>query len=174
MNIDIMYSKEEIQNKIKLLASKINDYYNKDSIVIICILKGSFIFCSDLVRNLNMPLKIAFIKASSYRDKTYSDGKVDIIDDIDDNIENKNILVVDDIIDTGYTLNKIISLLKEKNPKSIKLCTLFNKEERRKVDLKSDFYGFDLPNEFIIGYGLDYNEEYRNLPYIGKIKQIKK
>ena len=169
MDIGVMYSEEEIKNRIKLLANEINNYYNGENIVVLCILKGSFIFAADLIRDLNMKVEIDFIKASSYRNKTYSEGKVDIYDDINVDIKDKNVLVVDDIIDTGYTLEKILKILEYRNPKSIKLCTLFNKDERRKVNIKSNFYGFDITNEFIIGYGLDFNEEYRNLPYIGKV-----
>ena len=174
MNIEIMYNEEEINKRIIELSKKLNNYYKGESIIIMCILKGSFIFVSDLVRKLDMPLKIDFLKASSYRDKTYSEGEVDIEDDIRLDLSNQNVLIVDDIIDSGYTLEKIVTLIKNKSPKSVKLCTLFNKEERREANIESDFYGFDIPNEFIIGYGLDNNEEYRNLPYIGKVKQLKK
>jgi len=174
MDIEKMISKEEIEERIINLSYELNEYYKNEEVVIICILKGALIFTADLVRHLKMPLSIEFLKASSYRDKTYSDGIVEVKSDIKQSLNGKNILVIDDIIDTGYTLEKVINILKQDNPKSIKLCTLFNKQERREVSISADFYGFDIPNEFIIGYGLDYDEKYRNLPYIGKVKQIKK
>ena len=125
---------------------------------------------SELKSNSN--LELDFIKASSYKEKTYSEGDVDIQDLLDINIKNKDVLIVDDIIDTGYTLNEIITKIENRGAKSVKLCTLFNKSERRKVEVNVDFYGFDIPNEFIVGYGLDINQKYRNLPYIGKVKQL--
>ena len=174
MNIEEMISKEEIKARIISLSKQLNEYYKDEEVVIICILKGALIFTSDLVRYLKMPLSIEFLKASSYREKTYSDGVVKVKSDIKQSLNGKNILIIDDIIDTGYTLEKVINILKKDNPKSIKLCTLVNKQARRETKINADFYGFDIPNEFIIGYGMDYDEKYRNLPYIGKVKQLKK
>ena len=175
MNIEEMISREDIKARILSLSKQLNEYYKDEEVVIICILKGALIFTSDLVRHLKMPVSIEFLKASSYRDKTYSDGIVDVKNDISIEIlKDKNILIIDDIIDTGHTLEKIIKILNKYNPKSIKLCTLVNKQERREAELNAAFYGFDIPNEFIIGYGMDLDEQYRNLPYIGKVKQLKK
>lgn len=170
MNFEKMISEEEINNKILELSSQINKYYNDEELCVICVLKGAAIFTCDLIKKLKMPVILDYLVASSYEDKTYSSGIVKISKDIDININGKNVLVIDDIIDTGYTLDKIVEYLKEKAPKSIKTCTLFDKSERRKIkNIEVDFKGIKIPNEFIFGYGLDYCEKYRNLPFISKL-----
>ena len=169
-NIEKFITEEQISERIKLLSEEINEYYKGKEILIICLLKGALVFTSDLIRKLNVPVELDFIRASSYNDKTYSQGKVDILDDIKLEIKGKNVLIIDDIIDTGYTLKEIIDHLKERAAKTISICTLFDKPARRKTDITVDFVGFEIEDEFIIGYGLDYNQKYRNLPYIGRLK----
>ena len=167
MTIEKMISEKDIQIRVKELSDEINKYYNNGDLYVICVLKGAVMFTCDLVKNLTMPVTLDFLIASSYGNETFSSEHVDIIKDIDVDIANKKVLVIDDIKDTGYTLNKLIEHLSLKSPKEIKTCTLFSK--RGKSITKADFVGFELGDEFIIGYGLDYKQKYRNLPYVGKL-----
>ena len=173
-NIEEMISAEKIKNRVLELSKEISDYYQDNELYVICILKGSMLFTADLIRNITSPVILDFLIASSYKDKTYSDGNVEIIKDIDVDITNKNVLLVDDIVDTGYTLSYVVSELNKKNPNNIKICTLFDKPSRRETKVYPDFNGFTIENEFIVGYGLDYDNRYRNLKYVGKVKQLKK
>lgn len=168
-DIEVMIGAEEIQNKIVDIAKEINDKYKGQELYIICILKGAVVFTVDLIKKLSMPVELDFMIVSSYNG-TETTGNINIIKDINGSIEGKNILIVEDIIDTGLTLYNVKNILNSRGPKSIEICTLIDKKERRKVELNSDYVGFDIPNEFIVGYGLDLDEKYRNLPYIGKIK----
>jgi len=152
----------KIEKRVKELAKVIkNDF--KDEIIVIGVLKGAFIFTADLSRYLGNNVKIDFLKVSSYGNKMESSGNVKFLMDISENIENKNVLLVDDIIDTGRTLQKIVEKLKKRNPKTLKTCVLLDKKERREVDFHADFVGFEIPDRFIVGYGLDWAEEGRNL-----------
>ena len=137
----------------------------------VSILKGAFIFMADLVREVTVPCSIDFMCVSSYGNGAETSGRVKIIKDLDTNIEGKDVIIVEDILDSGVTLSHLIKMLSQRNPKSIKICTLFDKPERQKVDIKPAYKGVDVPNEFIVGYGLDYDEYYRNLPYIGALKR---
>jgi hypoxanthine phosphoribosyltransferase len=167
----ILITREQLQDRITELGATISrDYAGKD-LLLLCILKGGVLFLSDLVRAIHIPHAIDFMAISSYGGaRTESSGVVRIIMDLNANIANRNVLIVEDIIDTGRTLTYITELLKTRNPTSVKICTLLNKPSRREVDVPLDYIGFDIPNEFVVGYGLDYNEIYRNLPFIGVLK----
>ena len=167
----ILITREQLQERITELGAAISrDYAGKD-LLLLCILKGGVLFLSDLVRAIHIPHAIDFMAISSYGGaRTESSGVVRIIMDLNANITNRHVLIVEDIIDTGRTLTYITELLKTRNPTSVKICTLLNKPSRREVDVPLDYIGFDIPNEFVVGYGLDYNEIYRNLPFIGVLK----
>lgn len=168
MNIEVLIDEEKINNRILEIADLINRKYNNEELLVVGILKGSFVFMSDLIKRLNSSLEIDFMIVSSYSG-TESTGNINIIKDINKDITNKNVLIVEDIIDTGLTLSNVKKILLDRNPKNIEICTLVDKKERRKVKLEADYVGFEIGNDFIVGYGLDLDEKYRNLPYIGKI-----
>jgi len=158
---------KDIKHRIKQLVKEIETNYDKnEQIIIVGILKGAFIFVSDLVRAINREVIVDFMQVSSYGMSTQSSGNIVIIKDITIDIKNKNVIIVDDILDTGLTLKQVYEHLKTKNPKSIKTCVLLDKKEARKVPFEADFVGFEIPNKFVIGYGLDYAELGRNLPHI--------
>ncbi len=165
LSLKPIISKNEIENAVKKLASEIRKDYADKCPVLIGILKGSFIFLSDLVKELNMPLKVDFTRACSYGSNNYSSGEVTLAKDIEMSINGLDVLIVEDIVDTGYTLNFIINHLKNKKPSSIKICSLMDKPLKRVVDVNVDYAGFTLDKDvgFVVGYGLDYNEEYRYL-----------
>ena len=164
----VLISEEEIKTAVKALGKKLTeDYKDKDNVTIIGVLKGSCVFMVDLIREIDLPVSIDFMSVSSYGSGTKTSGVVKIIKDLDTNIEGKNIIIVEDILDSGMTLSYLINLLGERNPASIKIVTLLDKPERRMVDLKPDYTCFTVPDAFVIGYGLDYDEKYRNLPYVG-------
>lgn len=167
----ILISEEELSKIVKELGAKITEDYKDKNLLLVSILKGSVTFMADLMREINIPCNIDFMAVSSYGSGTKSSGVVKIIKDLDSSIEGKDLLIVEDILDSGRTLNYIKEILLARNPKSIRICTLFDKPERRDVDLYADYIGSKVPNEFIVGYGLDYNEYYRNLPYIGVLKE---
>lgn len=169
-NLNILISDDEIQQKIKELGIKINEDYKNKEITMISLLKGSVVFMSDLMRAIDGPCVIDFMSVCSYGNGDKTSGTVKIIKDLDVDITNKDVLIVEDILDSGLTLQYIVDILSNRNPKSIKICTLLNKPDRRKADIIPDYSGFDVPDEFIVGYGLDYAEKYRNLPYIGVLK----
>ena len=165
-----LYSEIIIKDKINELAKEISNNYDKsEEIVFVSLLKGAFIFTSDLVRAIDRDIKIEFMNVSSYGNNTYSSRKVDILQDIAIDIKDKNIIIVDDIIDTGYTLFEIREVLQKRSPKKIELCTLLDKKEGRKVKIEVNYNGFECPNKFVVGYGMDASSKYRNLPYIGYI-----
>ncbi|SKC79396.1 hypoxanthine phosphoribosyltransferase [Maledivibacter halophilus] len=168
---EVLFSEEKIKEKVCELGKIITkDYVGKD-LIVIGVLKGANIFLSDLIRNIDIPVTVDFIDVSSYGASTESSGVVKINKDLDFSIENKNILIIEDIIDTGLTLKYLLKNLKSRKPKSMKICTLLDKPERRKVDIKVDYIGFKIPDEFIVGYGIDYAEKYRNLPFVGSLKE---
>lgn len=164
----ILISENEIRDKVEVLGSQISKDYEGEEVVLICVLKGSVVFLADLIRNISIPITIDFLQVESYQGTKQMDT-VKIIKDISENIQNKSVLIIEDIIDTGITLNIIIKHLKTKNPKDLKICALLDKEEGRIIDINIDYYGFKIPNKFVVGYGLDYNQRYRNLPYIGML-----
>jgi len=162
----VLISEEQIKTKVAELGEKISrDYQGKD-LLVICILKGAMIFMADLIRELKMPLNIDTMVVSSYGSSTASSGVVRILKDLDESVENRNLLIVEDIIDTGLTLKYLLDNIKSRAPQSVKICCFLNKPGRRKVDIVPDYEGYSIPDEFVVGYGLDYDEKYRNLPYI--------
>lgn len=172
---EILFSQDAIGEKVKELGQLITkDYQDKDELVVIGVLKGANIFLGDLIREVNLPMMIDFMAVSSYGHSTESSGIVRILKDLDLDIENKHILIVEDIVDTGLTLKYLTENLKSRNVKSLKICTLLDKPFRRKCSLEIDYVGFEIPDAFIVGYGIDYAEKYRNLPYIASIKSVKK
>lgn len=167
---EVLISEEQIQQKVQELGAAISrDYENRNPLVI-CVLKGAFIFMADLVKKMTIPLEIDFMAVSSYGASTKSSGVVKIIKDLDVPVEGRDVLIVEDIIDSGLTLSYLIDVLERRNAHSISVVTLFDKPARRTVELEPDYKGFTIPDAFIVGYGLDYAEKYRNLPFIGILK----
>jgi hypoxanthine phosphoribosyltransferase len=167
----ILITREQLKERIDELGATISrDYADKD-LILVCILKGGVVFLSDLVRAIQVPHEMDFMAVSSYGgSRTESSGIVRIMMDLKASIEKRDVLIVEDIVDTGRTLTYITDNLRTRNPSSLKICTLLNKPSRREVQVKVDYVGFDIPNEFVVGYGLDFNEWYRNLPFIGVLK----
>lgn len=165
----MLISSEQIAKRIEEIGKQISlDYKGKD-LLMVSVLKGSFVFMSDLVRSVDIPLEVDFMMVSSYVGQLSSEA-VKIVKDLDIPLENKDILIVEDILDSGRTLEYISSILKVRNPNSIKICTLLDKPSRRVANVQADYIGFEVPDEFVVGYGLDFNEKYRNLKYIGLLK----
>lgn len=167
--IDVMISEEEIANKVKELAKQIEKDYEGEQLLVVGILKGASIFVSDLIRKIDLDVNIDFMSVSSYGNGTESSGTVRILKDLDVDIAGKNVLIVEDIIDSGLTLSNLVKELKIRNPKSLKLCTLLDKPQRRTSNIPVDYVGFVIEDKFIVGYGIDWAEKYRNLPYIGSV-----
>lgn len=169
-NYKILLTEKQIQKRVKRLGKIISDDYRGKEPVIICMLKGAVYFFADLIKHIDIPVMIDFARLSSYRNGTTS-GKMELIANITAEIENRDVLIVEDIVDSGKTLSYFIDLLKEKKPASIKICTFLDKKERREVDITADYIGFDIPCGFVIGYGLDYAERYREFPFLAEIIQ---
>ena len=165
----VLVSEEEVKQTVKRLGEEITTHYGQleKELIVIGLLRGSFIFMADLVRQIKIPLVVDFMTLSSYGDGTVSSGDVKVVMDLDSSIEDRDILLVEDIVDTGRTFSKVIRMMQNRNPRSLKICTFLNKPEARVADIKIDFCGVDIPNEFAVGYGLDYAQGYRNLPYVG-------
>lgn len=170
--IRVMISEEEVDAKIAELGKQISGDYAGESVHLLCILKGSVFFTCELAKRITVPVSLDFMSVSSYGDGTKSSGIVKIAKDLDETIEGKNVIVIEDIIDSGRTLHYLLDVLQKRNPKSMKLCTLLDKPDRRVVDVKVDYTGFAIPDEFVVGYGLDYAQRYRNLPYIGVVEGL--
>ncbi|MCK9444250.1 MAG: hypoxanthine phosphoribosyltransferase [Tissierellaceae bacterium] len=168
---EILVEEKSIEEKVKELGAKITEDYQGKNLLLVGILKGAFIFMSDLARNINMQVGIDFMAVSSYGRTSSSTGEVRIIKDLDFSVENKDVLIVEDIIDTGYTLAYLTDNLRKRGANSVKVCALLDKPERRKVDVAVDYLGFAIPDEFVVGYGLDYAEIGRNLPYVAALKE---
>ena len=170
--IRVLLSEEEVDKRIREIAGKINRDYAGRAVHLICILKGGVFFTCELAKRLTVPVSLDFMSVSSYGSGTESSGVVKIVKDLDQPLEGKEVLIVEDIIDSGRTLAYLIDLLQKRNPKSIRLCTLLDKPGRRlKKQLPVDYTCFTIPDEFVLGYGLDYDQKYRNLPYIGVVEQ---
>lgn len=163
----VLITEEQIRQRVAELGSLISKDYEGKDLTLICILKGGILFLADLMRAITIPLSVDFMATSSYGASTESSGVVRILKDLDMAIDARHVLLVEDIIDTGHTLDYLVRILQERQPASLRICTLLNKPTRREVEISLDYVGFDIPNEFVVGYGLDYNEIYRNLPYIG-------
>ena len=166
----VLYSEEVIQEKVKEMAAVISKDYEGKDLLIICVLKGSIMFTADLMKRISIYCNVDCMSVSSYGSGTESSGKVKVKKDIDASIEGRNVLIVEDIVDSGITLKFLVDYLKSKNPESVEVATLLNKPSRRVTDVDVKYYGFEVPNAFLVGYGLDYDERYRNLPYIGVLK----
>jgi hypoxanthine phosphoribosyltransferase len=166
----ILVDEAEIQQRVCALGAAISEAYAGKDLVLVSVLKGSIIFMADLVRSITIPHEIDFMATSSYGAATSSSGVVRILKDLNVSIQDRNVLVVEDIIDSGHTLTYLLRLLRERQPASLRIVTLLDKPERRAVHIDVDWVGFSIPNEFVVGYGLDYNELYRNLPFIGVLK----
>lgn len=167
----VLLDEETIQKRVKELADQISHDYKDEGVMFIGILKGSIAFMADLMKAMSIDIQIDFMAVSSYGASTKSTGVVRILKDLDADIKDKNILIIEDIIDTGTTLKYLMGYLNSRGPKSIKICSLLDKPERRKADVKADYMGFTIPDEFVVGYGLDYAEWYRGLPFIGILKE---
>ncbi|WP_138756016.1 hypoxanthine phosphoribosyltransferase [Paenibacillus sinopodophylli] len=167
---EVLYDAQQIGDKVKELGALLSKDFHERNPLVICVLKGAFIFMADLVKEITVPLEIDFMAVSSYGQSTKSSGVVKIIKDLDVSVEGRDVLIVEDIIDSGLTLSYLIDVLERRNAKSVTVVTLFDKPARRTVELEADYTGFTLPDEFVVGYGLDFAEKYRNLPYIGILK----
>lgn len=170
--IRVLLSEEEVNRRINEVAAQINKDYEGKEVHLICILKGGVFFTCELAKRLTVPVSLDFMSVSSYGNDTKSSGVVRIVKDLDEPLQGKNVLIVEDIIDSGRTLSYLMEVLKQRGPESIHLCTLLDKPERRvKKQVKVDYTCFSIPDEFVVGYGLDYAQKYRNLPYIGVVEQ---
>lgn len=167
---EILYTEDQLAEIVARMGRQISEDYRDKNLFMISVLKGSLIFMADLMRAVTIPCSIDFLSVSSYGAGTTTTGAVRILKDLDDSLEGKDLLIVEDILDSGVTLSYLMKNLSARNPRSIRLCTLLDKPERRKVDIHADYVGAQVPDEFIVGYGLDYAEKYRNLPYIGVLK----
>lgn len=168
---EVLFDSNQIQHKVQEMGEGISRDFSGQNPLVICVLKGAFIFMADLVKHISIPLEIDFMAISSYGQSTKSSGVVKIIKDLDVSVEGRDVLIVEDIIDSGLTLSYLIDVLERRNAKSVTVATLFDKPARRAVDLQADYTGFTLPDAFIVGYGLDYGEKYRNLPFVGVLKE---
>lgn len=166
----ILFSEEQLQECVKRIAGEITRDFQGREPVFVCVLKGSFVFFADLVRRVELKSRVDFIAASSYGGGSTTTGNVKITKDLSTNVEGRDVIVVEDIIDSGLTLSFLKNFLQQKNPASVSLVTLLDKPERRRVELKPDYVGFQIPDKFVVGYGLDYAEQYRYLPYVGVLK----
>jgi len=167
---EVLFTEQQLQDKVKELARQIEKDYEGQSIMLIGILRGSFVFMADLCRHIDLPCTLDFMAVSSYGKGTSSTGQVQITKDLSEDITGRNVIVVEDILDSGNTLSYLLKILEHRHPASIKLCALLDKPERRKKHVELHYSGFTIPDAFVVGYGLDYAEEYRNLPYIGILK----
>ncbi len=168
--LKVLLSEEEIQQRVSEIGKQISNDYKGKKLLLVSILKGSIVFMADLMRSIEIPAQIDFMAVSSYGSGVKTSGVVKIIKDLDINLKGYDILIVEDILDSGMTLSYLIELLKTRNPNSVEICTLLDKPERHKVEVALKYKGFTVPDEFVVGYGLDYDENYRNLPYIGVVK----
>lgn len=172
LELNTLISEKEIQKRIKEMGATLTDKFRNKQVVAICVLKGSFIFFSDLIRNIDCEMTCEFLGCSSYGNAMKSSGEVKLNIDISSSIEDKHVLLVEDIVDTGITMNYIQQLMEIRKPASITTVTLLHKPDAKKVDCKLDLVGFKIPNDFVVGYGLDYQNQYRNLPYIAQVQSL--
>ena len=169
-HIRVLLPEEEVDARIQAMGEQISRDYEGKQVHLICVLKGGSFFLCELAKRITVPVSLDFMAVSSYGSGTESKGVVKIVKDLDDPIKDKDVLVVEDIVDSGRTLNYLLEMLRGRGPKSLRLCTLLDKPERRVVDVDVDYTGFQIPDEFVVGYGLDYDQRYRNLPYIGVVE----
>lgn len=169
-HVEVLLSEEEVDAKIKEIGEQISKDYAGKEVHLICVLKGGSFFLCELAKRITVPVSLDFMSVSSYGSSTKSSGVVRIVKDLDEPLKDKHVIVVEDIVDSGRTLSYLLEMLKDRHPADIKLCTLLDKPERRVTDVKVDYTAFQIPDEFVVGYGLDYDQRYRNLPYIGIVK----
>lgn len=168
--ISVLLSEEEVDRRIREIGEQISKDYAGEQVHLVCVLRGGVFFLCELAKRITVPVSLDFMSVSSYGSDTKSSGVVRIVKDLDDSLAGKNVIVVEDIVDSGRTLSYLLEMLMDRGPKSMKLCTLLDKPDRRVVDVKVDYTGFQIPDEFVVGYGLDYAQKYRNLPYIGVVE----
>ena len=171
-SVEVMHSEAEVAKRVEELGRQISEDYAGKQVHLICVLKGGVFFMCELAKRISVPVSMDFMSVGSYGNGTSSSGVVKIAKDLDEPLEGKDVLVVEDIIDSGRTLSYLLEILKGRHPKSLKLCTLLDKPDRRIKPVKVDYTGFEIPDEFVVGYGLDYAQKYRNLPYIGVIEGV--
>lgn len=172
-NISVYLTEEQINKRVAELGAEITERFQGESVYLICILRGSIFFTTELAKRIDLPMEIDFMTVSSYGAETVSSGVINIKQDLQGSIEGKNVIVVEDIIDSGNTLSRLLQLFKSRNPKTLTLCTLLDKPARRETEVAVDYTGFVVPDKFIVGYGLDWDQRYRNLPYIGFVEDEK-
>ena len=169
-HINVLLPEEEVDARIQAMGEQISRDYAGKQVHLICVLKGGSFFLCELAKRITVPVSLDFMSVSSYGGGTESKGVVKIVKDLDESIRDKDVLVVEDIVDSGRTLSYLLEMLRSRGPKSLRLCTLLDKPERRVVDVDVDYTGFQIPDRFVVGYGLDYDQRYRNLPYIGVVE----
>jgi len=169
--ISVVLNESDIASRVKEIAKEISVDFFGENLLCICVLKGGFVFMADLMKHINIPTGIGYMAVSSYKNKTKSSGDIRIILDLDIDITDKNIMLIDTVVDTGQTINNLYGVIKGKNPKSIRVCALIDKSDRREVPVQLDYVGFSISNGFLVGYGLDYAERYRNLPFVGILEE---
>ena len=168
--VHVLISEEDVDKRIQEIGDQISKDYAGKQVHLVCVLKGGVFFLCELAKRITVPVSIDFMSASSYGSDTISSGKIKIVKDLEDSLMEKNVIVVEDIVDTGRTLSYLLKMLSERKPKSLRLCTLLDKPDRRVAEVDVDYTGFQIPDEFVVGYGLDYAQKYRNLPYIGVVE----
>nr|WP_318682927.1 hypoxanthine phosphoribosyltransferase [uncultured Acetatifactor sp.] len=169
-SIRVLLSEEEVDQRIQAIGEQISRDYRGKQVHLVCVLKGGSFFMCELAKRITVPVSLDFMSVSSYGSDTKSSGVVKIVKDLDESLKDKDVIVVEDIVDSGRTLSYLLEMLRDRGPRSLRLCTLLDKPERRVVDVNVDYTGFEIPDEFVVGYGLDYDQRYRNLPYIGVIE----
>lgn len=168
--VEVLLTEQEVDTRIKEIGTQISRDYEGKKIHLVCVLKGGSFFMCELAKRITVPVSIDFMSVSSYGGETASSGVVKIVKDLDEPLEGRDVIVVEDIVDSGRTLSYLMEMLKDRGPKSLRLCTLLDKPDRRVVDVKVDYTGYQIPDKFVVGYGLDYDQKYRNLPYIGVVE----
>ena len=169
-HIKVLLSEEEVDSRIKAIGEEISRDYAGKQVHLVCVLKGGSFFMCELAKRITVPVSLDFMSVSSYGSDTKSSGVVKIVKDLDESVTGKEVIVVEDIVDSGRTLSYLMEMLRDRGPASLRLCTLLDKPERRVIDVKVDYTGFQIPDKFVVGYGLDYDKKYRNLPYIGVVE----
>ena len=169
-HIKVLLPEEEVDSRIKAIGEEISRDYAGKQVHLVCVLKGGSFFMCELAKRITVPVSLDFMSVSSYGSDTKSSGVVKIVKDLDESVRGKEVIVVEDIVDSGRTLSYLMEMLRDRGPKSLRLCTLLDKPERRVIDVKVDYTGFQIPDKFVVGYGLDYDQRYRNLPYIGVVE----
>lgn len=169
-HVKVLLTEEEVDRRIQAIGYQISKDYEGKQVHLVCVLKGGSFFMCELAKRITVPVSLDFMSVSSYGSDTKSSGVVKIVKDLDESIKDKDVLVVEDIVDSGRTLSYLLEMLRDRGPRSLRLCTLLDKPDRRVVDVNVDYTGFVIPDEFVVGYGLDYDQRYRNLPYIGIVE----